>query len=177
MISPFCSSSCFFAPLPAAKHAFHRSSDQWIDCVNCSDDLFNSSEVNCSILFSLYLLRMTKKMDYFLRNFVRRERESDSLVQHQSTFFHSSEWCSVNNQQVLSFVVSLLPLIGMQNPSPSVVTLVLQAYLQDFLCCCCLNQSQIYLFHEKFQPRSEYCLRSETKFLSRFHIDHASNWS
>ena len=26
-------------------------------------------------LFSLYLLRMTKKMDYFLRNFIRRERE------------------------------------------------------------------------------------------------------
>ena len=35
---------------------------------------FNSPEMNRSILFSLYLLRMTKKMDYFLRNFVRRER-------------------------------------------------------------------------------------------------------
>ena len=31
--------------------------------------------MNRSILFPLYLLRMTKKMDYFLPNFVRRERE------------------------------------------------------------------------------------------------------
>ena len=40
----------------------------------------------------------------------------------------------MNNQQVLFFAVLLLPLIGMQNPSPSVVTLVLQADLEEFLC-------------------------------------------
>ena len=35
----------------------------------------------------------------------------------------------MNNQQFLSFVVLLLPLIGLQNPLSSVVTLVLQAEL------------------------------------------------
>ena len=70
-----------------------------------------------------------------------RERESNSLVQYQSNSFHSSELCSVNNQQVLSFVVLLLPLIGLQNPFPSVVTLVLQADLQDFLCCFLMFES------------------------------------
>ena len=56
----------------------------------------------------------------------------------------------MKSQQVLFFVVLLLPLIGMRNPSPSVVTLVLQADLQELLCRCCLNPSQIYLIHEKF---------------------------
>ena len=46
----------------------------------------------------------------------------------------------MNNQQVLSFAVLLLSLIGLQKPSPSVVTLVLQADLQDFLCRCCHSQ-------------------------------------
>ena len=41
---------------------------------------FNFPEMNRSILFSLYLLRVTKKVDYFLRNFVR----SNSPVQYQS---------------------------------------------------------------------------------------------
>ena len=34
-------------------------------------------------------------------------------------------------------------------PDTSVVTPVLQADLQEFLCRCCLNRSQIYLIHEK----------------------------
>ena len=50
-------------------------------------------------------------------------------------------------------MVLLLPLIGMQNPSNSVVTLVLQADLQELVCRCCWNPSQIYLIHEKFKPR------------------------
>ena len=39
-----------------------------------SEDFLYSPEMNRSILFSMYLLRMTKKMNHFLRNFVRRER-------------------------------------------------------------------------------------------------------
>ena len=45
----------------------------------------------------------------------------------------------MNDQQVPFFVVLLLPLIGMQNPSRSVVTLVLQADLQELQCRCCSN--------------------------------------
>ena len=47
-------------------------------------------------------------------------------------------------------VVLLLPLIGMQNLSHPVVTHVLRADLQEFLCRCCSNTSQIYLIHDKF---------------------------
>ena len=53
-----------------------------------SKDVLLSSRNNRSILFSLYLSRMSKKMDYFLRNLVRREW-------FQSNFLHSSEWCSI----------------------------------------------------------------------------------
>ena len=60
----------------------------------------------------------------------------------------------MNNQQVPFFVVLLLTLIGMQNPSHSVVTLVLQADLQEFLCRCYSNPSQINSIHENvfFNP-------------------------
>ena len=56
----------------------------------------------------------------------------------------------MKSQQVPFFVVLLLPLIGMKNPSPSVVTLVLRADLQELLYRCHSNPSQIYLIHEKF---------------------------
>ena len=55
----------------------------------------------------------------------------------------------MKSQQVLFFVVLLLPLIGMQNLLHPVVTLVLRADLQELLCRCCSNPSQIYLIHEK----------------------------
>ena len=125
----------------------------------------NSPEMNCSIMFSLYLLRMSKKMGYFLRNVVRRERERVIPGSISIQFFHLSEWCSVNNQQVLFFAVLLLPLIGMQNPSHSVVTLVLRADLLEFLFHCCSNRSQTYLFHEKFWSRSECCLLFKDQIL------------
>ena len=73
---------------------------------------------------------MSKKVDYFLRNLVRRDRVIPWFNINPLSFFLSSEGCSVNNQQVFFFAVLLLPLISMQNPSLSVVTLVLQADLQ-----------------------------------------------
>ena len=63
----------FAPPPPAAKHASHRLSDQqrvWANWLRIC--CFILQKWNRSILFSLFLL--TKKMDYFLRNFVRRER-------------------------------------------------------------------------------------------------------
>ena len=56
----------------------------------------------------------------------------------------------MKSQQVLFFVVLLLPLVGSQILLHSDVTLVLRADLQEFLCRCCSNPSQIYLIHEKF---------------------------
>ena len=45
----------------------------------------------------------------------------------------------MKSQQVLFFVVLLLPLLDSQNLLHSVVTLDLQADLQDLLCCCCFE--------------------------------------
>ena len=80
--------------------------------------LFISPELNSSIIFSMLVLSMTKKLNYFLRNFVRRERVS--LVQYQSISFDSSEWFQMKSQQVPIFVVLLLPLIGLQSHSNSI---------------------------------------------------------
>ena len=49
----------------------------------------DSPELNCSVIFSLYFLTVSKKIDDFLRDLVRRETERILLVQYQSTFFHS----------------------------------------------------------------------------------------
>ena len=46
----------------------------------------------------------------------------------------------------------------------SVFTHILRADLLEFLFHCS-NSSQTYLIHEKFWPRSEYCLCSQTKIL------------
>ena len=60
-----------FAHPPAAKHTFHRSSDQWTDGVNW---LWRFSFVLKLQSLLDVLVEKTKKMNYFLRNFVRRER-------------------------------------------------------------------------------------------------------
>ena len=38
------------------------------------------------------------------------------------------------------------------------------------------HSSQTCLIHEKFWPRSEYCLCSKTKFWSQLHFYRANNW-
>ena len=56
----------------------------------------------------------------------------------------------MNREQILFFVVLLLPLIGKQNLSHPIFTHVIRADLQKLLCRCYSNPSQIYLIHEKF---------------------------
>ena len=58
----------------------------------------------------------------------------------------------MKSQQVLFFVVLLLPFIGSQNLLHPVVTLDLRADLQEFLCRCCSNPSQIYLIMRNSDP-------------------------
>ena len=166
-----------YTPPPAAKACLPTI----IRPINCLWKLILKKilylpELNCSVVFSLYCLRVSKKIDYFLRNLVRRERRF-LLVQYQSTSFLSLEWYSVNNHQVLFFVVLLSPLIWLQRPSQLIVTLVLQVDLQELLRCCSLNQSRIYLIHEKFWPRTENYLCSKTRFWLQFHVFRTSNWS
>ena len=80
----------------------------------------------------------------------RTRRETVSQVQYRSNSFFSWEQFLMKSQQVLIFVVLLLPLIGLPNLSHPVVMHVLRADLQEFLCRCCSNPSQTYLIHEKF---------------------------
>ena len=73
-----------------------------------------------------------------------------SLVQYRSNSFFQWELFLMKSQQVLFFVVLLLPLIDLQNLLHSVLTHILRADLREFRSRCCLNRSQIYLIHEKF---------------------------
>ena len=63
--------------------------------------------------------------DKLLSSIPRIRRENISLVQYRFKSFFQWERLLVKSQQVLFFVVLLLPLIGLQNPSPSDVTLEL----------------------------------------------------
>ena len=92
--------------------------------------ILDSPELNCSVVFSLYCLRVSKKTDYFLRDLVRRER-GFSWFNDQSTFFHSSEWCSVI-QQFLSFVVCFCLGSGCHNSHTRLWRLFFRVDLQNF---------------------------------------------
>ena len=83
---------------------------------------FDDNSWSCRIeLLRRFLVVLFESVeeDWLLSSKSRTQREKNLLVQYQSTFFHSSEWCSVN-QQVLFFVVLLLSLIWLQHPSHSV---------------------------------------------------------
>ena len=87
----------------------------------------------------LVVLFESVEEDWSLSSKSHTQRKKILLVQFQCTFFHSSEWCSVKNQQVLFFAVLLSPLIWLQRPSQPIVTPVLQVDLQELLCFCSLN--------------------------------------
>ena len=67
LISHFCSSSCRQACFPTIVRPIRNL---WILTLK----IINSEELNCSVFFSLYYLRVSKKMDYLIRDLVRRER-------------------------------------------------------------------------------------------------------
>ena len=66
--SPSCSSSCCQTCFPSTIRPMNRLWE-WILKI-----FFDSPDMNRSILFSMYCLRVSKKMDYFLRHFVLREK-------------------------------------------------------------------------------------------------------
>ena len=100
---------------------------------------FNSPELNCSIIFSMYMFSMTKKMNQFLRHFKIGDWIFSTSVQVLSRI-GIVLW---KNWQVLVFVVLLLPLIGMQNPSHPILTHILRAELLEFPARCCSNSRPI----------------------------------
>ena len=85
--SPFCSSCSWQAYFPSIV----RPINLW---KLISKKIFDPPGMNRSILFSMYLLRMLKKMNYFLENFVSRERMFPWFYINQIPSFHvnDSRW-------------------------------------------------------------------------------------
>ena len=85
LTSPFCSSSCCQGGFPTIGRP--RKS-LWKLTLKI---ILNSPELNCSVYFSLYYLRVSKKMDYFLRNLVRRERRISWFNINPLSFIHRND--------------------------------------------------------------------------------------
>ena len=141
LISPFCSSSCCHACFPSIVRPMNRLWELVLKI------FFYSKEMNRSIFFSMYLLRMKKKMDYCLRNLVLGE--SVSLVQYQSNSFRPKEQFLMKSQQVLFFVVLLLLLLDSQIFCIQ-ERLIFELIFRIFCVVVVRSPSQIYLIHEKF---------------------------
>ena len=84
----------------------------------------------------LDVLSVNDEEDESLSSKFRAQRENISLVQYQSNSFFPLERFFMKSQQVLFFVVLLLPLPGSQNLLHPVVTLDFRADLQESLCRC-----------------------------------------
>ena len=152
--SPFCSSCCCQASFPSIVRPMNRLWE-WILKIFCY-----SPEMNRSIFFSMYFLWKTKKMNHFLRNFVLRDRIFPWFKINPSPAFRKNDsWWRASRFLPLWFCFRLRSVHQIfWHP---VVTLDLRADLQEFLCRCCSNPSQICEIHEKFWPTSQYCLCSK----------------
>ena len=138
LISPFCSSSCCQACFPSIVRPTRNLRKLTLE------KILDPPELNCSVIFSLYCLKVSKKVDHFLRNLVRRERRFSWFNFNPLSFIGMMLGTSTSS------LLCGFALIWMQRHSQSIMTIVLQVDMQEFLCCCSLNQSQIYLIHEKF---------------------------
>ena len=152
-----------------------RQTNKWFVEIDSKDNSL-SSRIELLRRLLVVLLEIVEE-DWSLSSKSRTQRKNILLVQYQSTFIHSSEWCSAKSTSVLFFVALLSPSIWLQRPLRSVVTLVLQVNLLELPCCCNLNQSRIHLIHEKFWPMIENYLSSETRFWLQFHVCRTDNWS
>ena len=131
----FYSSSCCQTCFPSIVRPTNRLCE-WILKI-----LLYSPEMNHSIFFSMHLLWMTKKIDYFLWNLVLRERLFPWFNIDPIPFHGNISWWRVSWFSSLWFCFR--PLIGMQNLLHSVVTHILRADLQEFLSSCCSNSSNL----------------------------------
>ena len=142
MESPFCSSSCCKTCFPSIVRPMRNLWEL------TEDFLYFSRNEPLRPLLDAFVVN--EEEETLLSSIFHNRRKNISLVQCQSNSFFQCERFSVKSQQVLFFVVLLLPSIGMQNLLHSVLTLMLRADLREFLFHCCSNSSQAYLIHEKF---------------------------
>ena len=106
-----------------------RQTNEWIVGMDSEDfPLFSRNE---QLHLLLDVLTVRDEEDESLSSIPRIRRENISLVQHRSNSFFQWERFLVKSQQILFFVVLLLPSLGMQNLLHSVVTHILRANLQE----------------------------------------------
>ena len=143
--SPFCSSSCCQTCLPSIIRPMNRLWE-WILKI-----FFHSPEMQ-PLRLLLDALALNDEEDKLLSSIpscsVREYFTGSISIQ----FLLFMEQFLMKSQQVLFFVVLLLPLIGMQNPLHSVLTHILRADLREFLFRCCSNPSQFIWSMRNYDP-------------------------
>ena len=151
-----------------------RQTKEWIVGIDSEDFPWFSRNESLRLLLDSFVVN--DEEDELLSSIPHIRRKNITLVQHRSKFFSQWELSLGKSQQVLFFVVLLVPLIGLQNLSHPVVAHILRADLLRFPAHCCSSSSQTYLIHEKFWPRSESCLCLKTQFWPQLHVYRANNW-
>ena len=101
LISPFRSSSCRQARFPTIVRPIRSLWKLTLKII------LNSPEFNCSVFFSLCCLRVSKKMDYFLRNLVRRERRISWFNINPLSLIHRNDAWWINRFAPLWFCFCL----------------------------------------------------------------------
>ena len=126
-----------------------------IDCqtnkkfVQTQNIFFHSPQLDRSVIFSLYFLRMSKKMDYYLQIFVRRERVIPWFNINPIPCFHRNDARWITSKfSSLRFRLCFLSACKILHLQLSLL----------------FKSITIYLIHEKFWPIVESCLPSKTKF-------------
>ena len=97
----FCSSSCWQACFPTIIRPINYL---WKLILKKIPD---RQELNCSVVFSLYCLRKSKKIDHFLRNLVRRERRFSWFNINPLSFIHRNDAWYINKFSSLWFCFRL----------------------------------------------------------------------
>ena len=145
--SPFCSSSCCQTCFPSTVRPMNRF-------VGMDSEDFHLFSRNEPLHLLLDVLSVSDEEDESLSSKPRTRRENVSRVQYRSNSFFPWERFLVKSRQVLFFVVLLLPLIGIQNLLHPIVTHILRAVLQEFLCRCCSVHHKLIWSMRNSDPRA-----------------------
>ena len=111
-----------------------RQTNESIVGVGSAD--FPSFSRNEPLRLLLDALVVNDQEERLLSSILHTRKKNISLVRYRSNSFFHWERFSVKSQQVLFFVVLLLPSFGMQNLLHSVLTHILRADLREFLFHC-----------------------------------------
>ena len=167
LLSSFCSSSCH-AFLPLFVRPMKTKEEMILKII------FHSQEFNRSIIVSTSTT-MTKKMNQFLRHFMIGDW-TFSWVNIGPNSFHNRKSSCGWAGRIPSLWFCFGPWSACKIFGIQFLRILFELKILEVPAQWCSNSSQTCLIHEKFWPKSEYCLCLWTKFWSQLHIYHASNW-